>query len=129
MGYIVDQVSTHERALNVVTTAHSEWIHFWTSWEPPVAALGKNNQAEEAVQEFDPDSAIMGPQIKFAMKKYHSMATNLANQLKQSQQNLWKAQQKVSFDKGKGKGEGKLKGEEMVERTYSDYNGCVPSNC
>ena len=112
MGYFVDQISTHERPLKDVAKAHSEWIHFWTGWEAPTPSPSKwkgteRSANDDAIAEFDSDSAIMGPQIKNSMSQYHTMAKNLANQLRQSQQGLWQAQQKQSSDKGKGKGKGK----------------------
>ena len=113
MGYFVDQVSTHERTLKEVTRAHSEWIHFWTGWEPPLAKVpnaGKGSERfleEAAIAEFDADSAIMGPSIKKQMSEYHAMARNIQNQLHQSQESLWKAQQQQPFGKGKGKGKRK----------------------
>ena len=113
MGYFVDQISTHERTLKDVTKAHSEWIHFWTGWEPPppkVHATGKGGeryQDEGVFSEFDADSAIMGPAIKKQMSEYHALAKNIQNQLLQSQDSLWKAQHQLPQGKAKGKGKRK----------------------
>ena len=112
MGHFVDQVSTHDRLLKDVVKSHSEWIHFWTGWEPAQPNIDKSKNPtrampEDDISEFDADHAVLGPQIKHTMSQYHSMAKSLANQLKQSQ-NLLNARSVQQSDKGKGKAKGKV---------------------